>query len=451
MRIVHLGLSAFFRAHQAWYTHRLNATPDGGAWGIAAFTGRRPDEAIRLQAQDGLYTLVTRSAAGDAFEVVSSISAAYPADDTAAWLRVFASDAVVLVTLTITEAGYCLAPNGTLDRVRADVAADIESLRADFRATVATAPAKLVQGLRARREVLGSGLAIVSCDNLASNGERTRDAVLALAGAVDAELRDWIAANVVFPGTMVDRITPRATEADRRLVLEGAGWIDESPVVTEPFSEWVIEQRFPGARPAWELVGARFVVDVQPYEQRKLLLLNGGHSLLAYLGLLRGHSTIAEAVADPVCRAALDDWWAECVPLLSFDAAEIDGYCASLLERWSNPRIRHQLAQIATDGSLKLRMRTAPVLRAHAASGSPSPAGELVFAAWLANIRGAGVPPRDADPTVAELAAPDVEVAIVRLLERFVPELAGDVELVQRISAAYQSCIVPSVSRLTGR
>jgi fructuronate reductase len=286
---------------------------------------------------------------------------------------------------------------------------------------------------------------------LAANGERARKVVLALSAAVDPALHDWIATNVTFPGTMVDRITPRTTDDDQQVVLERTGWVDESPVVAEPFSDWVIEDNFPHGRPAWDLVGARFVADVQPFEQRKLLLLNGGHSLLAYLGLLRGWSTIAEAVADPRCREALDEWWSECAPLLAFGAEEIDDYRASLLDRWSNPRIRHLLAQIATDGSQKLGMRAAPVLRWHAGAGSSAPVAELVFGAWLANVRARGSGIQDVDPTITELADADLDIAIARLVERFLPELADDEAVAAGIRSAYQSCMVPSVSRLTGR
>jgi fructuronate reductase len=454
VRIVHLGLSAFSRAHQAWYTHRLNAMSAGDGeitgWGIAAFTGRRPDEAIKLQGQDGLYTLVTRSPDDDDFEVISSISAAYPADDVEAWRGLFALETIVLLTLTITEGGYCLAAGGGLDLARADVLQDIAQLRSDPRLGVRTAPAKIVQALQVRRDTVRTGLAVVSCDNVAANGERTREVVLDLAAEVDPRLRDWIEHNIEFPGTMVDRITPRTTDADRQDVLDRTGWLDQAPVITEPFSEWVIEDRFPAGRPAWNLVGAQFVADVHPHEQRKLLLLNGGHSLLAYLGLLRGHSTVAQAVADESCWASLAQWWGECAPLLPFDAREIDDYCAALLTRWGNARMQHQLGQIATDGSQKLRMRAAPVLRWHIARGETAPAAELLFAAWLANVRAAPDRIQDVDPIIVELTDPNLDVAIERLIARFVPELAGDVDIAAGIQRAYLSCTTPT-SRASSR
>jgi len=192
--------------------------------------------------------------------------------------------------------------------------------------------------------------------------------------------------------TMVDRITPRVTPEDVRAVASRTGWQDAVPVVTEPFTEWVLSGDFPAGRPAWDAAGARFVADVVPHETRKLLLLNGGHSLLAYAGSARGHDTIAGAVADPVCLAWLHQWWDEAVRHVPLPAAELSDYRAALLSRFTNPRIRHTLAQIASDGSQKVPIRVLPVLRAERAAGRMPPGAVRVLAAWIGHLRGAGAP-----------------------------------------------------------
>ena len=397
VRAVHLGLGAFFRAHQAWYTGRAD---DGDAWGIAAFTGRRPDLAEALTAQDGLYTLVTRRADGDDFTVVRSVARAHAADDSDAWLGYLASPDVRVVTVTVTEAGY--RPNA--------------------------APARLLAGLRARRAADAGPLTLVPCDNLPHNG-----AVLetALREQADPSLRAWLDQAVSVATTMVDRITPRPTDADRAAVLAGTGLDDRSPVVTEPFSEWVIAGEFPGGRPAWESAGAVLTDDVTPYEQRKLWLLNGGHSLLAYVGPLRGWATVDEAVRDEHCRVLLEQWWSVCTPHLTVTRDEAGAYTAALLARFENPRIRYALAQIAGDGSQKLPVRLLPVLRAERAAGRLPDVAVTVLAAWLLHLRGAGAPLSDvrADELRALAGGPMAD-AVPAVLGALSPELADDGELV---------------------
>jgi len=396
VRAVHLGLGAFFRAHQAWYTDRAD---DGADWGIAAFTGRRPDLADALRGQDGLYTLVTRRADGDEFGVVRSVARAHAADDSDPWRRYLASPDVRVVTLTVTEAGY-----------RPDAA-----------------PARLLAGLRARRTADAGPLTLVPCDNLPHNGAVLRTALRELA---EPSMREWLDQAVSVATTMVDRITPQPTDADRAAVLAGTGLVDASPVVTEPFSEWVISGDFPGGRPAWETAGAVLTDDVTPYEQRKLWLLNGGHSLLAYVGSLRGHATVDEAVEDEHCRALLEQWWSVCIPHLAVGSAEAEAYCAALMDRFANPRIGYALAQIASDGSQKLPVRLLPVLRAERAAGRLPEVAVTVLATWLLHLRGVGVPVRDvrADELRALADVPAVLAALS-------PELADDAELVSAVRA----------------
>ncbi|MEO8096030.1 MAG: mannitol dehydrogenase family protein [Pseudolysinimonas sp.] len=392
VRIVHLGLGAFHRAHQAWYTHRANAL-GAQQWGIAAFTGRRPDEAIKLAAQDGLYFLVTRRAGGDDAELVTSITAAHDGSDAAAWLAYFREPGLAILTLTITEAGY---------------GAD------------STAGPKIARGLAERRAACLGGITILSCDNLAGNGAVTRNLVL---GAADDELKDWIESEVTFPSTMVDRITPRTTPEDLEIVKQLTGLADASPVVTEPFSDWVIEDDFVDGSPDWAAVGARLVDDVTPYERRKLLLLNGGHSLLAYAGAILGHDTIAEASSDARCVVMLNEWWDEAAPALAFDAGELADYRASILERWGNPRIRHLLSQIAQDGALKLPVRVGPVIELHRARGEMPDAAVGILAAWLVQLRRGAVSGLDSATAGAR--------AVIALVT---PTLRDDDELVAALT-----------------
>ncbi|MCZ2816337.1 mannitol dehydrogenase family protein [Modestobacter sp. VKM Ac-2984] len=429
VRAVHLGLGSFFRAHQAWYTDRA-AEP----WGIAAFTGRRPDLATALTTQDGLYTLVTRGPDGDRFDVVRSVVRAHAAADSDAWLTLLADPAVRVLTTTVTEAGYHRRPAGGLDTDHPQVAADLAALRRDPRAPVGSVPARIVAGLLARRAADAGPLALVPCDNLPDNGAALSEVVLALAAAVDPTLPDWIGAQVTTATTMVDRITPEPTAADRDTVRAATGTEDLAPVVTEPFSEWVVSGRFPGGRPAWEDAGAVLTDDVAPFEQRKLWLLNGAHSLLAYVGSVRGHATVAEAVADHRCLALLHGWWDVCTPHLSVSPDEVAAYCAALVQRFANPRIRHSLAQIATDGSQKLPVRFLPVLRWERTAGRlPEPA-VTVLAAWLLHLQGAGAPVKDvrADELRALAAGEPAEVA-PRVLSALDPALADDQELVRAV------------------
>lgn len=431
VRIAHLGLGNFFRAHQAWYTEHAPDAPD---WGIAAFTGRTPVLADAMGLQDGLYTLVTQRPDGDDYEVVSSVSAVHAASEHEAWLGYLRSPDLALVTLTVTEAGYARGADGSLDVARPDVADDITVLSADPLAVVDTVPARLVAGLLARRAAGSGPVSIVPCDNLPDNGAVAARVVRGFADAVDPTLASWIDANVSFVTTMVDRITPRPTDDVERAVLAATGCEDAAPVVTEPFSEWVLAGEFLAGHPGWDAAGARIVDDVTPFEQRKLWLLNGAHSLLAYAGSIRGHETVAEAIGDPVCRAWVEEWWDESSRYLTLPPDEVAAYRAALLERFTNPRMRHLLAQIATDGSLKLPVRIVPTLRGVRSAGR-MPAGAVrILAAWVCHLRGAGAPAADPAATVlVPLAAgplPDAVPAVLHHLDR---ALASDAGLVAAV------------------
>ncbi len=438
--MVHLGLGAFHRAHQAWYTQLANE--QGDTWGIEAFTGRTATAAEALSAQDCLYTLIERNGEADSASIIESISAASDGADAIRWRRAFADPAVVVVTLTVTEAGYRRALQGGIEWSDPQVQRDLGLLCADAEQAAMTAPGRLVDGLRARMRGSATPIAIVSCDNLAENGRVTHDVVLALASRVDGILAAWIDRNVSFVSTMVDRITPATTHADVETALTMTGLHDAVPVVTEPFSEWVLSGDFPGGRPAWDRVGARFVDDIAPYEQRKLWLLNAGHSLLAYRGLLRGHRTIAEAMADAECAAALEQLWGEARAVLVLESTEVDAVLNALRIRFTNARIEHLLSQIAMDGSQKLSLRVVDIIRRRIGTGLPAgDAAVGVLAAWALHLSG----PHRCDPRADRLAdkiaaQPSTEQAAA-VLTFLAPDLATDVSLNAQIAAQIDSLV----------
>jgi len=392
---VHLGLGAFFRAHQAAYTHQAG---DAEEWGYAAFTGRSPDLARTLAAQDGLFTLLVRGAGEPTASVLTSISESHAGTDTETWLALVGCPTTRLVTLTVSEAAYRRAPDAD---GAADGAADLEALRRGDHAQCRTIPGRLVAGLAARRHADGGPLAVVPCDNLLHNGDVVRRVVTDLAAEVDPGLLAWIEESVSFVNTEVDRITPRTTDADVEAAERLIGAYDAAPAVTEPFSEWVLAGAFPAGRPAWEQAGALFVDDVTPFEQRKLWLLNGAHSLLAYAGSIRGHGTVADAIADPTCRGWVEEWWDEACSHLPMAADDLATYRDALLARFANPGIEHLLAQVAADGSQKLPVRILPVLTEERRAGNDASAATRVLAAWVAHLRGHGAPV--VDPAAEDL------------------------------------------------
>lgn len=430
VRVVHLGVGNFFRAHQAWFTEHA---PDASGWGIAAFSGRSPAVAEDLRRQDGLYTVAVLGADGPQTEVVSSLAAVHDADDLAALRRHLAAPQVAVVTSTVTEAGYRRDRWGGLDVAADDVRADVAALAADpTGGVVTTTPGKLVAGLLARRAADAGPLTLAPCDNLPDNGAALRRVVTELADRVDPGLVGWIDAQVGFATTMVDRITPAPTDADRAEVLRRTGVDDPRVVVTEPFVEWVLAGGFAGGRPAWDGAGARFVDDVAPFETRKLWLLNGAHSVLAYAGSTRGHRTVAEAIADPLVHGWVEDWWDAAARHLTLPAPEIGAYRQALLDRFANPRIRHLLAQIATDGSQKVPIRALPVLLAERGAGRLAPGPTRLVAAWIAHLRGHGAPVSDVRAgevrALADRPAPEAVVVTLAWLGVDDADVAGAVE-----------------------
>ena len=445
VRVVHLGLGAFARAHLIRYTDRANALVDPEErWGVAAFTGRSARAAQLLAGQDGRYTLIERSAGGDRAATVDALVSVHDGADRSTWRALLARPEVGVVTLTVTEAGYRRDAEGHLDVADPQVAADVQQLRPrgtehDACGAVRTAPGRLVDGLAARRLAGAGSVAVIALDNLPHNGEVLAGVVRELAALVDPALAEWIPQHVAFVSTMVDRITPATTEADRAVARALTGRDDAAPVVTEPFSEWVLQGRFPAGRPGWDAVGARFVDDLEPVERRKLWLLNAGHSLLAYEGLPRGRATVAEAFADPVLRDRLEALWVEARAVLPLPAAEVDAALEALRTRFANARIEHRLAQIARDGSQKLPVRVLAVARARREARLPvGRAGAGVVAAWAQHLLAHDL--RADDPAAVVLAArvrgrePD-EVARLVLTE-LAPDLAALPELVDAVTAS---------------
>ena len=378
VRLVHIGLGAFFRAHQARFTQLAS---DGDAWGYAAFTVRSPRQAELLRAQACLYTLTERGADGAVSRVVDQISAAHDGADIEALRRYLAAPEVAVVTLTITEAGYA-AGSG------ADAAEDVDGVRravAGEQVVPQSPLARLAVALDARRAADAGPLAVVPCDNLPGNGDAARRALMAYAAGAP-ELASWIAENVSFVSTAVDRITPRLSDEDSAQAADAAGYEDIAPVVTETYSEWVLAGAFPAGRPDWESAGAIIADDIEPYERRKLRMLNGAHTLLATAGLRRGLRTVDEAIAHPELAELVRAWWVEAGSTLPTDL-DAGAYAEALRTRFANPSLKHALVQIAENTVVKLRTRVVPVILQRAEEGASSPAGLRTLAEWALAVQ----------------------------------------------------------------
>jgi fructuronate reductase len=376
--IVHFGPGAFHRAHQACYIERLlESDPQ---WAISAVSLRSRAVRDALAPQQFLYTLAELGA-GVRLRVISALREILVApDDGAAVLTRLTAPATRLVTITVTEKGYCLDGSARLDVSHPDVARDLAHPGAPR-----TLIGWLTEALRQRRAQRIAPFAIVSCDNLPDNGPTLRAAVTAFARHSDADLARWIEDEVAFPRTMVDSITPATDDDLRRRVAEATGLEDAWPVQREAFSQWVIED-LPAVRVAdWAAAGVTLTADVGLYDRAKLRLVNGAHSTLAYLGLLRGHDTVMEAMADASLGAFVERLMRlDIVPSLRA-APELDlsSYIDAVLERFRNPHLRHRLAQIAWDGSQKLPVRLFGTLEEARRAGRPLHRLVLPIAAWM--------------------------------------------------------------------
>ena len=384
--IVHAGLGAFHRAHQAVYTDAVLAVDP--VWGISGYTQRSAAVRDQLAPQDGLYTVLENGdGAGPPRVVGAVVEVRAPGDGPTAAQRI-ADPAIRLVTLTVTEKGYRIR-GGHLDRQDPLVQADL--------ATFGTGPARtaigqLVAGLQLRRRADAGPISILPCDNLPSNGAAVRglvhDFCAALPTAVGDPLAAWIDTQVAFPSCVVDRIVPSTAPSDLDEVTRRLGLQDAGAVVAEPFSQWVIEDAFAAGRPAWERAGAVFTTDVAPYEAAKLRLLNAAHSLLAYTGALAGHATIAHAMADPVLADAAARLMAEdAAPTLTLpEGFDVEDYQRAILRRFADPALGHRTAQVAADGSLKLPIRLLGTARDRLAAGGTPHWVARAVAAWMVYV-----------------------------------------------------------------
>jgi fructuronate reductase len=384
--IVHIGCGAFHRAHQAVYTEKALATA-GGDWGIIGASMRQPGGREQLCAQDGLYTVLTKGPRQTSAQVIGCIrDVVFAPDEPMRLPHLIAKEEIRIVSLTVTEKGYCLDPStGTLDFSHPDIRHDLEPGTAPL-----SAIGTLAAGLRARRLAHGKPLTVVCCDNLAHNGRVLKSMVSAFAQATDPATASWIDANVSFPCTMVDRIVPATTPATLAEVHALLGVEDRAAVWGEPFMQWVIEDNFAAARPLWEAGGAQFVPDVKPYEDMKLRLLNSSNSLLAYLGYLAGHEFIFQAMREPVYARLVQRFMEEeAVPTLCMPAGvDLRSYQAEVMERFSNPNLPHRCYQIAMDGSQKLPQRLLNTVRDNLAAGRSVRLSGLAVAAWMRYVSG---------------------------------------------------------------
>jgi fructuronate reductase len=374
--LVHLGVGAFHKAHQAVFTEDAIAAA-GGDWGIIGVSLRRPDAAQALGPQDGLFTLEIRSAA-PVYRIVGSLRRILTApQDPQAVLAALAAPTTHVVTITVTEPAYALGVDGALDLTAPEVAHDLSG-ESPPRSLVGW----LVEGL-ARRRAAGAGpISILSCDNLRDNGRCLERAVTTLAARRDADLARWIAGEVAFPNSMVDAITPASDPALLARVADATGLQDLASVQREPFAQWVLEDRFAGPRPAWEQAGVEIVNDVAGFEALKLHVLNASHSALAYLGLPRGHTFVHQAIADPALRDFLDAMMNdEVAPALP--ESDVAGYWATVRARFAEPAMDHRLDQIARDGAAKLRERVHPLIVANARTQRSTARLGGVVRAWL--------------------------------------------------------------------
>ncbi|MGB1692729.1 MAG: mannitol dehydrogenase family protein [bacterium] len=401
--IVHLGIGAFHRAHQAFYTDQV-LEKDGGDWAICGVSLKRPEVRDQMVPQDGLYSLVEQDASGNPIKIIGAVKEVlFAPEDPGTVLKIMASPDTRVVSLTVTEKGYCHDPaSGRLNFQHPDILNDLKSP-----SQPASAIGFLVQALSLRRDSGIKAFTVLSCDNLPENGKTLQKLVLEFANRRDPDLAKWIEKEATFPCCMVDRIVPATSESDRDEISSRLGVRDEAMVVTEPFSQWVIEDDFVNGRPAWENVGAEMVEDVRPFEEMKLRMLNGTHSTLAYLGYLAGMEYVSEAVQQPVFEKFLRNMMKEeIMPTLKLpESVDLEQYQNALIERYQNPALKHRLWQIAMDGSQKLPQRLLGTIRDRIATATLFNRLVLAVAGWMRYILG-----RDEKGNPIEIRDPLAEV-----------------------------------------
>jgi len=419
--IVHLGIGAFHRAHMAAYVDSLlGSNPD---WAIIGASLRRPDTRDALAPQDFLYTLAIRDASGTKARIIGAIRDVIDANvDRPTLIELMASPAIRIVSLTVTEKGYCYAPaTGELDEAHPDIVHDLAHPDAPV-----SAPGIIAAALRLRHARGLIPFTVMSCDNLPSNGKTAGRIVKRFAELLgDTNYTNYVQ-SVQFPSTMIDRIVPATTDADREIVKDIIGLDDAWPIMTEPFTQWVIEDRFPAGRPPFERVGATLVEDVEPFELMKLRMLNGSHSTMSYLGYLAGHQYVSEAIADPGIYKLIHGLMTEeVIPTLPMPRPDLEAYRDQLLARFANPALKHRTWQIAMDGTQKLPQRLLGTIRDRIAAGQPFDRLALGVAAWMRYVTGIdeqGKPIDVKDPLSARLrqladtAGPDATQLATTLL-----------------------------------
>lgn len=446
-RIVHFGFGAFHRAHQALLTDRvLNAR--GGDWGICEISLFSSDHLMRqLREQDHLFTVLEKGAEGDQAIIIGAVHECLNAklDSLAAIIEKFCEPQVAIVSLTITEKGYCIDPStGELDLHNARILHDLASPQEPH-----SAPGILVEALARRRQRGLPPFTVLSCDNIPDNGHVVKNAVLGMAARRSPELAEWIKTHVSFPATMVDRIVPAATEESLAEISQHLGVTDPCAISCEPFIQWVVEDDFVAGRPEWEVAGVQMVRDVVPWEEMKLRMLNGSHSFLAYPGYLSGFAHISDCMQDKVFRqAARRLMLQEQAPTLQITDVDLTLYADKLVERFANPALKHKTWQIAMDGSQKLPQRMLASIRIHLQRESTWPLLALGVAGWMRYVSGFDDVNKTIDvrdplsDKIATLVAKSTSAQRVKTLlslnEIFGDDLPDNPRFVEAISEAWQ-------------
>lgn len=435
--VVHLGPGAFHRAHQAAAFDTLLAHDP--RWGITGVSLHSTSVADALNPQDGLYTLALLDEA-ISYRVIGSIKRVQTAHDGTAVLATLADADTRIISLTVTEKGYCLSGDGTLDMDHAGIVRDLSG---DM---PTTAIGWIVAGLAKRKHLRLPGVTVLSCDNLASNGRKLGAAVRTFAEARDADLARWIEDNVRFPNAMVDSITPATDDVLRARVASAIGVEDSWPIQREGFTQWVIEDDFAGERPELDRAGVTFTNDVHGYEAAKLRLLNGPHSTLAYVGLGLGHASVAAAMADPKLAAFIERLMREDIapPLTPPAGFDIDAYITAILKRFANPAIEHKLSQIAWDGSQKLPYRILDTIRDALTAGRPIDRLAVPIAAWLRFIaRAAATGERITDPMADRLLAAGGDWRAILAMQEIFGSLSSDPRFLVPVERAHTALADP--------
>jgi fructuronate reductase len=460
-RLVHLGFGAFHRAHQAVYTDIL-AQEHGSDWGYCEINLIGGEQQIAdLKQQDMLYSVAEMSADAWQCRVVGVVKQALhaQADGLDAVFHALAQPEVAIVSMTITEKGYCHSPaTGLLQLDHPLIVRDLANPHHPQ-----SAVGVIVAALAQRKAARQSAFSVMSCDNMPENGHVTRNVITTYAKALDPALATWIETHVTFPSTMVDRIVPAVTPDTLAQVAQQTGVQDPAAVACEPFRQWVIEDNFVAGRPAWEQAGAELVSDVLPFEEMKLRMLNGSHSFLAYLGYLAGYPHISDCMQDEhYVKAARHLMLAEQAPTLNTPGTDLEKYADSLLARYRNTALKHRTWQIAMDGTQKLPQRMLDSVRWHLANGSDFDCLALGVAGWMRYVGGKdeqGQPIDISDPLREEMArrvANSAEgeprvMALLQMTSVFGRDLPDNQRFVNAVTSAYLALLARGAKATVAR